>query len=219
MSLSTVEICNMALGNIRANSINSLVEDSLESQACALRYDHARRFVLRDHNWNFAHRVATLSLLEEDPAEWVYFYDQPADALRIKYLLSPSTVGSDRTALYHFEDDTNLASLPAKNIPYQLALTATGTRGILTDLEEARVAYTADIETSTTFDPHFAEALAWYLSAIIAVPIAGAETGADLRKMSLQMYAEIMPAAKAADANEQYFNRSNIESPTITARR
>ena len=40
---SEVEICNLALSNIRAGSINSLTEGSLQAQICKLKYP-----ILRD---------------------------------------------------------------------------------------------------------------------------------------------------------------------------
>ena len=219
MSSSVIEICNMALGNIRSTSINSLTESSLEAQACNLRYDQARRFMLRDHDWNFAHRVTALSLLTEEPVEWQYMYDMPNEAVRIKYLAPSAITSSSRTALYRMGVDYYDDTRTPRSIPFEMGLSEAGRKVVLTDLNEAYAAYTYDLTDSSIFDPQFVEALSWYLAALIAVPVAGAERGRDLRGEALALYSETLPAAQASDAREGYFNRASIESPTIEARK
>jgi len=213
-----VEICNLALGNIRAGSINALTENSLEAQVCNQRFDLAVEFLLREYPWRFATTSTALSLLTDSPLEWAYAYDYPTDCLRALYVMPQLSVGTDRTIAYHFEDwETDHRQ--AHRAPWQLGQGDDGGRVILTNQAEAYLVYIATQTDASRFDPHFVEALSWYLASLIAVPIIGAETGRKLRAESLEIYKEILPAATARDANESYGVARVPESPTILERR
>lgn len=215
-----VEICNLALGNIKASSINSLDEASLSAQVCTQRFDQAVKFVLRDHPWRFARKTDPLSLLALTPLEWTYAYDYPKDCVSMLYLRPNATIASDRTVAYRFENfenwesDYRLSTMPE----WELGQSADGDRTILTNQAEAYGVYTAEQTNPTRFDPAFVEALSWYLSAMIAIPIVGAEKGRDLRTDAMQVYQQALPAAMAHDANEQSGTVRAPESPSILVR-
>ena len=71
---SEVDICNLALGNIKAGRIDTLDDDSAEGRACKLRYPQSRDAVLQGHWWNLAGKTATLAQLTTTPDEWEYEY-------------------------------------------------------------------------------------------------------------------------------------------------
>jgi hypothetical protein len=200
---SVIEICNMALGNVRAKSINSLDESSIEAQTCKLRYDTARRFVLRDTNWQFAKKTAVLQLLTIEPLQWVFSYQYPGDCLNIKMV----------TGDFAFKDSTaeGLANRwryvdeyiqPEFAVPYEI-LNVDDSKTIATDQTEAYVIYTKDVSNPTLFDDIFSTALSEYLSTLIAIPLVGADLGIKMIEVNAAKYKQSIDAAISANQNEQ----------------
>lgn len=58
---SAVEICNRALQKLGAKRITSLLQDTPNARSCNVAYEAVRDGLLRDHNWNFAIKRATLA--------------------------------------------------------------------------------------------------------------------------------------------------------------
>lgn len=214
---SSIDICNLALGNIRAGSINSLDEASLEAQVCKQRYQLAVDFVLRDFPWRFAHKTQALALLDTTHPEWTYVYAYPSDCLRAKYILPASDVINDRTVYYHLEDFG--LDQRYRKVTFEVGMDPDGSgRVILTNKEEAYLAYTAKQTDTTVFTADFVEALSWYLAAFIAIPLVGPETGRKLREDSLKLYEMTIKTAAANDANESLLTYPMLESETIRVR-
>jgi len=67
---STIEICNLALSQIRTGSINSLDEASVQAQQCKLFFTAALNQLLNDTTWPFAHGIAALNLLTTEVFNW-----------------------------------------------------------------------------------------------------------------------------------------------------
>ncbi len=220
---SQVEIANLALGNIRAGSINSFNEDSIEAQVCSQRFEVAVEFLLRDFPWSFANKVAPLSLYSEEPLEWQYAYVYPYDCVNALRIVAKDTISSDRTTWYHYnvtpDEVTQIQDIRKHRIPYDVGLTSTDKKAIYSDEPEAYLAYTAKITDPNLYEPAFIEALSWYLASMIAVPIVGSDKGRELRQDCLKIYIEMLTSAKASNANEAWNTSSIPESPTITARR
>ena len=80
---SDVEICNIALSNIRAGSINSLDENSLQAQQCKLKYALLRDRMLTEVPWTFNRKIRALSVLTTEIFNWAYAYQYPTDCLKI----------------------------------------------------------------------------------------------------------------------------------------
>jgi hypothetical protein len=216
---SVIDICNLALGNIREDSINSLDEQSKAAQVCKQRYELAVQYVLRDFPWNFASQTVALALHTEQPKEWLYAYVLPSKCLNARRIVPNINLAQDRTIYYHFDQNEldSLATPDKHKIPFEIGRTSTGVPAIFTNQPEAFLLYTVDEKDPNRYDSMFVELLAWYLSVMIAVPIVGAETGRKLRSDALQMYREISAQTKVASANERN-NPPPPESPTITVR-
>ena len=84
---SEVEICNLALSNIRAGSINSLNEGSVQAQLCKLKYPILRDRCLREIPWQFNHKIRALAPVTTDIFNWGYAYSYPVDCLKIHRLV------------------------------------------------------------------------------------------------------------------------------------
>ena len=201
---SAIEIANLALGNIRARSIQSFQEDSLEAQVCLQRYDVCRRFLLNLSVFNFARVVEPLALLNLEPTEWIYAYDYPNDCLQAKHIVNGDYINADRTAILRtdFEEYDRLRGYDMKTIPFEISI-IDGIKVILTDYDEAYLSYIKDVENTLLFDDQFIQAFQWYLSAEIAVPIVGAEKGREMRRDAMAIYNQTIKECKATNANER----------------
>ena len=139
---SVVEICNLALTRIGAQTINSLAEASAQAIHCNLLFGPTRDAVLRQVPWRFATARQVLALLDEThPPEWAYGYKKPADCLAARYIeptgpLVPhgaiyphSCYDSDRV-LGEFTDKSacEVARLDLERIPEGLKERSGGTR-------------------------------------------------------------------------------------------
>ena len=84
---SFMEICNLALTRIGAQTINSLDEASAQAIHCNLLFGPTRDAVLRQVPWRFATARQALALLDEThPPEWTYGYQKPPDCLAARYI-------------------------------------------------------------------------------------------------------------------------------------
>ncbi|MDA3835562.1 MAG: hypothetical protein PF495_19495 [Spirochaetales bacterium] len=86
MSVSEVQICNMALlkfGDITIDSI--VVPTNREGRSCKVLYPILRDLLLYHHPWNFAMTRADISavLADDPPFEFKYAYTIPVGCLRV----------------------------------------------------------------------------------------------------------------------------------------
>jgi hypothetical protein len=80
--LSQLDICNLALDRIRAGTITSVAENSLEGVKCRRHYPRAIADMLDapfGHEWSFANQRVTLAALatNDRPLEWLHAYALP----------------------------------------------------------------------------------------------------------------------------------------------
>lgn len=201
---SEVEICNIALANIRSKSINSLNEQSLQAQQCKLFYPILRDQLFEYAPWQFAHKVKPLSLLTLESFSWGYVYQYPNDCLKVNKLLlnyegvRDNTFGSSQKVEYEIQiiDDTKV---------------------IVSDQPDLHIDYRSKITDPNLFTNEFRMTLAHLLASEIAVPVVGAEMGRQLRSDSFQIYNRYLNAAIASNSNERH--TTVPESEFITVRR
>jgi hypothetical protein len=201
---SEVEICNIALANIRSKSINSLNENSLQAQTCKLMYPVLRDQLFEDVAWSFAHAVKPLSLLTLESFSWGYVYQYPTDCLRVNKLIPNLKGVRDDTFGYEGKVEYEIQNIDDVKV-------------IVSDLAELRIDYRMLVTDPNKFTNQFKLTLAYLLASGIAVPIVGAEMGRQLRSDSYQIYTQYLAAASASNSNQQ---RSVVpESEFITIRR
>lgn len=202
---SVIEICNLALSQIRADNINSLNEGSLEAEACRAVYEEARRFILRDAQWPFATETAPLALLDTDhPDGWAYIYDYPSASLKLLKVGPAGYFRPTRTRgvlnPYEFRPYYDPPSYYPP-LEYRVAR-MNSHRVILTDVDEAYGQWVTDVQDPMEFDPQFTQGLMWYVAAQIAVPVMGIDRGRGLRNDALSMYRAIIDQARMNARNE-----------------
>lgn len=216
---SVVEICNLALSNIRAGSINSLDEGSLQAQLCKLKYSILRDRCLREIPWQFNHKLRALAPVTTEIFNWGYAYSYPVDCLKIQRL-----VGSYEELLVGQSDVVSRALdsriIPQgdlrKQIPYEV-FNFDDNKVIGSNQPDLRIDFAAKVEDPNLFSDDFIMALSHLISSEVAIPVVGAELGRALRNDSLQLYRNYLSSAMATDMNDQYFIPS--ESDYINVRR
>ena len=216
---SEIDICNLALGNIRAGSINSLTENSQQAKQCALRYPILRDQMLQDSPWQFAGAVKPLALLVADLFDWAYTYSYPVDCFRINRLV-PNFEGinaENRTSglYYPYRDGGMTGAYNGPVIGYKI-FNLNGTKVIGCNYSDMRIDYRVKITDTNLFSSNFTLALSHLLAAEMAIPIVGAETGRALRADSLKMYESYLDAGIVNELNEQA--QEIAESEYITVR-
>lgn len=209
---SDIEIANLALSNIRAGSINSFTEASIQAQQCKLKYSIVRDMLLRDAPWQFAHKIEALALLDDELFNWAYVYQYPSDALYVnRVLLNWTEVTSNDSAIStrYYDRDLFGPNMDAQ-VKYEV-YNIDGNRVIACNDAEVRIDYRARVTDPNLFPSSFILALGHLLAAEIAIPLVGVDVGAALREQSLQMYRGYIQTAIASDMNEQYHEPNDSE--------
>jgi len=190
--VSDVGIANLALSHVGAATlIESFDEDTEEARQTRAFYHQSRREVLEAYDWNFARRRQgaalhgdTISETATDPLAgvWGFRYQYPADCIVIRKV-------------------QNALSPPADATPFDVELSLNGKeKTVLTDMEDAVLVYTSDLEDTPLFSSMFVTSLALLLGSKIAWPLT------QKRKLALELfgqYRSTLPAATASNANEQ----------------
>lgn len=202
---SEVEIANLALSNIRAGSINSFSESSLQAQQCTLKYPVLRDMLLKDAPWGFAHMKKPLTLLDVEVFGWAFVYQYPVDCLYInRIILNYTEVESGVSALSTRYYDRNLYGPNLdKQVEYEI-FNVDGIKVIVSNESELRIDYRGKVTDPNLFDSEFILALSHLLAAEIAVPIIGMEGGMSARNQEMQFYGAYVNAAIASHMNEKY---------------
>lgn len=180
---SSVEICNMALGELGVSEIQALGEDTPQGKKCELYYDRVIKEVLRTHEWSFATVNTTLRHhVEKPPPDWIYKFEFPADCERVIKLFSG--------------DDSD--EIPAE---YELQLLDDKSGVVLLcDSNDIALRYVTSDIPSAMFDSGFLDAVVWRLAEKLAVPLT---RKADLRSNALQMYRVSLAAAIESNKNNK----------------
>lgn len=186
---STIAICNVALTSyIGTKTITSLQETSPEAEQCALHYDRVRRSLLQRWPWHWAasRDVLALEALNDKAGAWSYRYARPAHMIALRWVNSPLAVRA------------SIANGRPLDTPRETTATS-----IYSDVQHAVCEFTRDEEDASLFPPAFADVLAAYLAAAIAMPItrdaakvkAAQEDAADLLNVAMTLDFNTAPSA------------------------
>lgn len=194
---SVVDICNLALGELRAKArILSLGEASIEAEKCSLYYATTRDATLEAFDWDFACAYEELAQTGTPPSDWLYQYTLPGDMLTAREVIPPTGRGTTP-------------------IPFKLATNAAGSaRVLLCDQSSVTLRYTRRIETPGIFSASFVHCLSLHLAARMAVSLTG---DIKLSEEKMREYFTALSTAKAVSANQRTPDQDQ-ESSYITAR-
>lgn len=187
MPYTKLETCSQALG--RLNDELFITAEQLEgsenkqARGCNLYFDKSRRQVLRDHDWDFATRRATLTASTATPDfGWAYQYPLPSDNIRVRTYnqLDPGN------ELEHFWDVENSGVDDNE-----------GGSVLVSDETTCNIVYTYD-SAIENFDDLAHEGVVLVMASKLAFYILGDKT---LSAVLLQEYAAfILPQAKGVDS-------------------
>ena len=148
----SVEICNLALVSLGADTIMDMDEDNESARKLKAIYVPVLKDLLRAHPWNFSSKRASLAQLTETPAfGFSYYYQLPSDCLRAvevnedpkinfvvegrKLLCDEGTV--DLKYIAYIEDptlyDANFVALFAARLTAEVAYAITQSRTVTKD--------------------------------------------------------------------------------------
>ena len=148
-TVSKVFIANLALSFLGTRSkIESLTENSREAQSADLWYEITRKLVLERHDWGFARKRAVLAVDDEAAPNgvWAYRYVYPADCLKARRLQQP------RYRIQRGYPYTNTDLVNVKDVPFEIEESPDGVhRTLLTDLDDATLIYTRDLDDPTRY--------------------------------------------------------------------
>lgn len=175
-----VDICNMALGWIGADTITSLNDDSTTANLCKLNYPRSRDVSLEAREWTFAVKRFTLSPDEEEPEfNWGSQFQIPTEVLRVLTVERESVVSSNEltsNAIEHEQMDW------VRELDF-----------ILADQDVVFMRGIVRITDTTKFSESFVHALTARLAADLAIPITRSKT---LQQQMYGLYqAKLMDAA------------------------
>lgn len=187
MAYTKTEICNMALGHLGVQAVIANLDTDQSAEARALRvfYELARVKSLEDKDWGFARRYATLNLVAETPnINFNYSYRYPSNALVIRRILSGLR-----------NDHRN------SRVSYDISSDSTG-KLILTDMEQAQIIYTYNVDNLALFSASYVLAFSIQLAIMIAPKLTAGDQFQKVPQLE-GMYTKALNQAVILDANEE----------------
>lgn len=175
-SISSVSICNIALGLLKATRITSLSEESTEARLCSTFFDEALFTLLESYDWNFASERKALALSADAPVfGYTYKHQLPTDP----YCLAVREVV-----------DSSGYKVPDWKLEG---------RYILSDYESISIRYTKAIDNYLELSPLFRKALHYYLASLMAKALTG-ETSIETAMFDKYLY--FFARAKTQDSKQ-----------------
>lgn len=229
---SETEIFNRALSRIGIDQyLGDPTETSKAGTAFRMWYDASRQTALRDFPWNFATTIAALAPLSNVAVPgWSYAYAYPVSCLQARVVCDSNGA---RTTLNNWlgwgGDDFPFSELyqggypniGVPKVPFKVISVASSSgaiqRAIVTDLPNAYLVYTLDVEDPTQFDAGFVNALAWLIASEVAGPFIGAPAGPQLAVQCGRYYRDAVLNARAQNLNESTPD-IRPDSPAVAAR-
>ena len=222
---SEADICNRALAAIGTRSqIASLTENSNEAINCNLLYHALRDELIRLAPWNCATNYQTLTLLlaapgtpenpatggthwskgTQPPPPWAYEYAYPSDCLKPLWVVPQFTTG--------FASGIPITTATTGGVPaywqgppvrYKVGvdqdLNGNDIKVILTNQEDAILAYCRRVTNPDVWDSQFDQAVVAALAGRLAIPLTGDKALANLK---IQEANAFIVTARQGDGNE-----------------
>lgn len=174
MAISQISICNSAIIKVGGDIITSITEDKKSAKILNAVYAQIRDEVLRSRNWNFAMKRATMTpTANTPPYEYDYEFSLPMDCLRV---VDIENEYFDENFDFTIEGETLLCNEASINFRYIFRN-----------------------EDESSYDPMFAECLAWRLAQEIAYAIT---QSAQMEDQMKKRYSEALAYASSTDSIE-----------------
>lgn len=179
----------MSLGHLGIDKAIALLETEKSKEAAAVNrfWNTCRDAVLRDGQWPFATKFATLSQVALNPTiEWGYSYQYPSDCLGFRKILSGERNDSRAT-----------------RVPFRIVNNGTNaSKLIYTDAVQAQAEYTMLVDNYDLWAPDFILCFSYRLAAYIA-PTLRISEASKVQATLMQLYRMELSIAYANAFNEQ----------------
>jgi len=220
----TVSIVNRALGSIGTRStISALTEGSNESNAAGLIYAPVRQQLMQSGPWGFVKATATLSLLKAQPGTpenqngmqstwngasapppgWAYAYAYPSDCLFARKIVpNLNPIGGATVPIFPVQSYTmNYWDAPGSRFEIGTDIDSGGSAitVLLTNMTQAILCYTRDIQAETVWPANFQEAMVAALAGKLAMTLTGDKA---LAKQKFEEANAAIMEARRVDDNE-----------------
>jgi len=164
MAAIDIDVCNLALGEVRAPFIVSADDDTPEARACSRFYPMCLQSLLEAHDWAFTSSIATLALLANNNRgdQWAYAYQLPADFGSARRLILPTTLVSG----YYYPWPYTWP----RPLGFQADFAVEGTT-LYTSLQSAALEYNSNDLTNTAMPAMFKKALSLDLASYLAAQL------------------------------------------------
>lgn len=176
MGASEVSICNMALSWLGAKPLIALGDDTVEGRLCKANYEPARDAVLEIRDWSFA--IARFA-----PASAIV----PPDELLLHNGFSPFVKPADMLRMITVCNDPTYSM----RVGWHIEGNYIWARGSIIYIK-----YVFRQTDPTKFSATFSQALAAFLAADLAVPIAGSR---EMQQLMAQLFGVKLETAGAFD--------------------
>ncbi len=156
---SQLEIINLGLSHIAQTPITAVqlaaLTGNVKVEVVLRVWPFARKETLRSHNWGFAKtQEALVETTDYDPVVYEYAYVYPANCLAIRKVNIETNIDDTISGKYEKMFDS------AKSLVR-----------IVTDLEDAYIEYTYDLDVPALFDSAYVVAFAHRLAAEMSIPL------------------------------------------------
>ena len=150
------QVANLALGLCgQRQLLNSLAENSVEAELARAYLASTRNELLEAWEWRFARKAGALALTAETRPSWAYAYRAPVGMLKPRRIYNGQRVDGR-----------------GDRIPFDWELNDAGDGHlILTDQQDARLIWTAEVTTVALWPPLFVKAVAAQLAVYMAASI------------------------------------------------
>lgn len=191
---SAVEICNIALSHIGAESLVTAIDPpdgSVEAGYCATFYPIARRLALEMTMPSYAKTRVALAEVANTSTSWGYAYAKPADCIKPLRVLDPWDA-------VMFADDPRVVADPTErgSADYEVEGDV-----IRTNEPDAVLIYLRDVTDTSKFSPMFTSGLGMLLAGYLAGPVIKGRDGMSIGNSWTEAGMNALGRAAASDAN------------------
>lgn len=192
MSVSKIDIANMALTHLGMNGITSFTQNNPSAIACNTFFVPTRDEVLGESQWPFARVSEALALTNEEVLGWDYCYLYPVKAAGVWNVYDEATVNKKG------EQEFEVVYIPDSNI-----------KVICSNLASAYADYTYKINDTSLYNNKFIMAFSYRLAAAMAHTLTGsAEVGLKL----MDIYNALISEAKRISGSEKKKKPNQVSS-------
>ncbi len=192
MNYTVIDICNMALAQIKVRQITSLQDVTKEAQQCGKNIDACLAAVLSMANWSFAKVVRQLPMISAANINEEFLSDRMANKNIFAY---PADVVIIRSAKYQEKEIEQYDIISVKLKSEESFITV-----IITDAPKIEIEYTRMASEVKLWSPLFVTTFVHYLAYTLAPLLSADSTAAETQ---LQLYYLTLKQAQAANTNEK----------------